>query len=208
MRSNEGTSSHTDRSVKVRAGMLISDDSQSTVVGDEINIVTDGCPVTDRHKVWLTAKRVARRTVDRHVLADVSAFRPKEAHRVSAHLRSVNEVGQNRRYASRHRRSLPTLRSGVISLRWSYCGRTIGPMSSVVKRSVSLPTEIFEALEQQASEEGRSVSAALADAADLWLSTRRGLKSVRAWERQHGALTGSELAEADRVLDAAGVGRE
>ena len=53
-------------------------------------------------------------------------------------------------------------------------------MSSVVKRSVSLPAEMFEALEVQAAEEGRTVSAALADAADLWLSTRRGLRAVRA----------------------------
>ena len=81
-------------------------------------------------------------------------------------------------------------------------------MSSVVKRSVSLPSELFEALELQASAEGRTVSAALTDAADLWLSTRRGLKSVRTWERQHGALTAAELAEADRILDSAGVGRE
>ena len=79
-------------------------------------------------------------------------------------------------------------------------------MASVVKRSVSLPSEIFEALELQAHEEGRTVSAALADAAELWLSIRRGLKSVRAWEHKHGALTAAELAEADRVLDAAGIG--
>ena len=92
-------------------------------------------------------------------------------------------------------------------LRWSHCGRTIKGMRSVVKRSVSLPSELFEALESQATAEGRTVSAALTDAADLWLSTRRGLKAVRAWERQHGALTASELAEADRILDAAGVGR-
>lgn len=80
-------------------------------------------------------------------------------------------------------------------------------MSSVVKRSISLPAEIFEALELQAAKEGRTVSAALADAADLWLATRRGLRAVRAWEREHGTLTADELAEADRVLDQAGVGR-
>lgn len=80
-------------------------------------------------------------------------------------------------------------------------------MSSVVKRSISLPAEIFEALELQAAKEGRTVSAALADAADLWLATRRGLRTVRAWEREHGTLTADELAEADRVLDQAGVGR-
>lgn len=80
-------------------------------------------------------------------------------------------------------------------------------MSAVVKRSISLPADIFEALEIQAAEEGRTVSAALADAADLWLATRRGLRAVRAWEREHGALTAEELADADRLLDEAGVGR-
>ena len=66
---------------------------------------------------------------------------------------------------------------------------------------------MFEALEAQAVEEGRTVSAALADAADLWLSTRRGLRAVRAWEREHGALTADELAVADAELDRAGVAR-
>ncbi len=51
------------------------------------------------------------------------------------------------------------------------------------------------------------MSAALADAADLWLSTRKGLRAVRAWERSNGALTAAELAEADSILDRAGVGR-
>lgn len=77
----------------------------------------------------------------------------------------------------------------------------------LVKRSISLPADVFEALELQAAEEGRTVSAALADAADLWLSTRRGLRAMRAWEREHGALTADELAGADRALDRARVGR-
>ncbi len=80
-------------------------------------------------------------------------------------------------------------------------------MSTVVKRSVSLPAELFERLEHEAAEDGRTVSATLADAADLWLSTRKGLRAVRAWERTNGALTAAELADADQVLDRAGVGR-
>jgi hypothetical protein len=80
-------------------------------------------------------------------------------------------------------------------------------MASVVKRSISLPADLFEALELQAAEEGQTVSAALTDAADLWLGTRRGLRAVRTWERQHGTLTAEELAEADRMLDRAGVSR-
>jgi hypothetical protein len=80
-------------------------------------------------------------------------------------------------------------------------------MPGVVKRSISLPADVYEALEVEAAEEGRTVSSALADAADLWLATKRGLRGVRAWERQHGALTAEELAAADRELDRAGVGR-
>lgn len=51
------------------------------------------------------------------------------------------------------------------------------------------------------------MSATLADAADLWLSTRKGLKAVRSWERANGELTAAELAEADSILDREGVGR-
>jgi len=79
-------------------------------------------------------------------------------------------------------------------------------MSSVVKRSVSLPALVFEELEQQAAAEGLTLSAALAEAAEFWLAVRRGLRSVRSWERQHGALTAEELAAADRELDRVGVG--
>lgn len=75
-----------------------------------------------------------------------------------------------------------------------------------MKRSISLPTELFEALGVEAAQDGRTVSATLADAVSLWLSVRQGLQSVRAWERENGALTAEELAEADRVLDLAGVG--
>lgn len=74
-------------------------------------------------------------------------------------------------------------------------------MSSVMKRSVSLPSETFEELEQQAAEDGITVSAALAEAADRWLASRRGLRSVSAWERQHGLLTAEELDAADLELD-------
>lgn len=80
-------------------------------------------------------------------------------------------------------------------------------MSSVVKRSISLPADLFAALEQQAGDEGRTVSAVLADAADLWLATLPGLRAVRNWEREHGALTAGELAAADSALDRAGVAR-
>lgn len=86
---------------------------------------------------------------------------------------------------------------------WSYRGA----MSSVVKRSISLPTELFDALEGEAAAEGRTVSSIVSEATGQWLATRRGLAAVRAWEREHGELTGEELAAADDVLDHAGLGR-
>lgn len=88
------------------------------------------------------------------------------------------------------------LRVALVAL-WSYHLA----VPSVVKRSISLPVDLFEQLEIEATEEGRTLSATLADAADLWLSTRKGLRAVRAWERANGALTAAELAEADSILD-------
>ena len=70
-----------------------------------------------------------------------------------------------------------------------------------------MPSELFAELEREAEAEGQTFSAALTDAADLWLATRRGLRSVRSWERQNGQLTAEELAAADSVLDRAGVAR-
>ena len=80
-------------------------------------------------------------------------------------------------------------------------------MTTVVKRSISLPAALFDEVAQEAAEEGRTVSAALSEAAAFWLASRRGLRAVRSWERDHGALTADELAAADGVLDEAGVGR-
>ncbi|MEQ1700051.1 MAG: hypothetical protein ABMA25_08075 [Ilumatobacteraceae bacterium] len=80
-------------------------------------------------------------------------------------------------------------------------------MSSVVKRSISLPTELFDALEGEAAAEGRTVSSIVSEATERWLATRRGIAAVRAWERDHGELTQEELAAADDALDRAGLGR-
>ena len=54
-----------------------------------------------------------------------------------------------------------------------------GFMTTVVKRSISMPAELFERLEHEGAEDGRTMSATLAEAAELWLSTRKGLKAVR-----------------------------
>lgn len=74
-------------------------------------------------------------------------------------------------------------------------------MAGVVKRSLSFPVELFEAVEQEARTDGVAVSAIVAEAAGQWLLRRRGLRSVRAWEAEHGTFTELELAEADALLD-------
>src|SRR4051812_10751343 len=74
---------------------------------------------------------------------------------------------------------------------------------SVVKKSFSLPVALFTDLENQAAAEGLSTSAAVSSAVELWLKRRLGLEAVEEWEAIHGAFTQEELAEADRILDAA-----
>ena len=49
------------------------------------------------------------------------------------------------------------------------------------------------------------VSPLVNDALALYLRRQRGLAAVAAYEAEHGAFTDAELAEADSVLDAAGV---
>jgi hypothetical protein len=82
-------------------------------------------------------------------------------------------------------------------------GSTIERMAGVVKRSVSMPQDVFDELEQEAAREGLPLSTALTEAAQQWLVVRRGLREVTAWEREHGAFSEEELAAADAVLDAA-----
>lgn len=43
------------------------------------------------------------------------------------------------------------------------------------------------------------------DALVYYLTLRRGMEAVREWEAENGALTAEEIAEADQVLDEAGV---
>lgn len=76
-------------------------------------------------------------------------------------------------------------------------------MPGVVKRSVSLPEPIFREVEQEAQRDGLGLSGALAEAAQQWLLVRRGLRAVREWEAEYGALTAGDLTEADALLAAA-----
>jgi hypothetical protein len=74
-------------------------------------------------------------------------------------------------------------------------------MGNVVKRSLSFPPDVFEAVEEEARVEGVGVSAAFTEAARQWILVRRGLRAVAEWESDNGPLTGQELAAADRLLD-------
>jgi hypothetical protein len=73
----------------------------------------------------------------------------------------------------------------------------------VVKRSVSFDADVWDSLVAEAGSGAVSplVNVALAH----YLRRQRGLAAMAAYEAEHGAFTDDELAEADRVLDAAGV---
>jgi len=79
-------------------------------------------------------------------------------------------------------------------------------VANVVKRSYSLPAPLFRGIEDEAREAGIPLSAALTEAAQQWLTVRRGMRAVSEWEHDNGALTHAELAEADAMLDAADQG--
>ena len=76
-------------------------------------------------------------------------------------------------------------------------------MSNVVKRSMSFPVDVFEAVEEEARRDGVPVSAVMTEAARSWLTVRRGLRAVADYEAEHGAFTAAELKAADRDLDRA-----
>jgi hypothetical protein len=71
----------------------------------------------------------------------------------------------------------------------------------VVKRSVSIDAEVAAAAEQAASEDGKSFSAWLSEAAQRQLLVRDGLRGIAEWERTAGALTPDELAAGEILLD-------
>ncbi len=69
------------------------------------------------------------------------------------------------------------------------------------KRSVSFDPDLAREIDRAAEEQGISFSQWLAGAAANRLRVRDGLMGVAEWEAAQGALTASELAEADAVLD-------
>jgi hypothetical protein len=78
-------------------------------------------------------------------------------------------------------------------------------MGRVVKKSLSFPEDVFAELEAEAAAQGISVSALVTRAAQDAMIRERGLRAVAEWEAENGAFTEEELAEADRILDEAGL---
>ena len=74
---------------------------------------------------------------------------------------------------------------------------------SVVKRSVSFDAELWDELVREAG--AGPVSPLVNDALAHYLRRQRGLAAITEYEAEYGAFTEEELAEADRVLDEAGV---
>jgi hypothetical protein len=68
-------------------------------------------------------------------------------------------------------------------------------MAGRQKRSISLPHDLADAIEQAAVSEGTSVSAWIADTAAHRLRLEAGRRGIAERERQHGPLTPDELAQ-------------
>lgn len=63
------------------------------------------------------------------------------------------------------------------------------------KRSVSLPPELAQAIDQAADDDGTTFSAWLADTAAHRLRLHAGRRAIAEWEQDHGPLTPDELAD-------------
>jgi hypothetical protein len=81
----------------------------------------------------------------------------------------------------------------------------------VRKLSISLDESVLLAAREAAERRGMSLSAWLNDAAESALesevSLEDGLAGVAEWEAENGPPSAEVVAEADAVLDAAGIGR-
>ena len=73
----------------------------------------------------------------------------------------------------------------------------------VVKRSVSFDSGLWDDLQREVG--SGPVSPMVNDALALYLRRERGLAAVAAYEAEYGVFSDTELAEADRMLNAAGL---
>ena len=83
---------------------------------------------------------------------------------------------------------------------------------TVRKLSVALEEEVADAAKRAAKRRDMSLSAWLNGVAVEALaheaSIEEGLRGVAEWEAENGPITAEELAKADAILDAAGIGRK
>jgi hypothetical protein len=68
-------------------------------------------------------------------------------------------------------------------------------MAQRQKRSISLSSELADAIDVAAAAEGTTVSAWIAETAAHRLRLDAGRQGVAEWERKHGALTPDEIAD-------------
>lgn len=82
-----------------------------------------------------------------------------------------------------------------------YCRYYYWLMTRAVKRTISVPAEVFTAVEAEVADR-ESVSTFFSEGARLLLRRRAAERGIAQYESEHGRLTQDELAEADRLLDA------
>ena len=68
------------------------------------------------------------------------------------------------------------------------------------KLAITIDPDIHEKILTAAAREGVSISAWMTAAARKELQRRAGLAAVDLWEKQHGAFTAKEMAEARRAV--------
>jgi hypothetical protein len=75
-------------------------------------------------------------------------------------------------------------------------------MAQREKRSISLPPGLAREIAQAAARNDTSFSGWLAETATRRLKLEAGRRALAEWEREHGALTAEELAEAEVIVRA------
>ncbi len=76
-------------------------------------------------------------------------------------------------------------------------------MASVVKRTISVPADVFAAVEAEVTNQ-ESLSTLFSEGARL--RQRAGERAIATYESEYGPISQDALDEADRLLDEAGLG--
>lgn len=78
-------------------------------------------------------------------------------------------------------------------------------MASVVKRTISVPADVFAAVEAEVTDR-ESLSTLFSEGARLLVRQRAGERATETYESEHGPISQDALDDADRLLDEAGLG--